>query len=699
MSKSLISITGIIVAATIVRGGDALAGDDRGIEKARAALEGTGRGASRFRMVNPHRVTHLGQPIATFETAIDALPVFFHRASVQLDEAFEARRVAGRMPRTTTANDSHPRPGAAEVEVWTAALGIEVEDTSWGWIRDWSGALRPVVRVDTAELPGVEPLSLYLDTVTGRVIRTEPVRWAQETPLPEDEMIGAVFEENPITTPEVARVSLPFLDEGTAVLSGRYARAASCIDVDLCKETTPRAFRSDLPGEAFVFAPRGELDDDDDPFAEVNTYYHITTFNRWMRETFGWKFLFGDSEGIDLRVGRRWSNAAYYVPTDKRAAYIVFGRDDEVNFAYDADVVVHEFSHAVIQSLWKHSWMRRDEYGIDVAMSGIEEAVADMWAESYSDNPVMDGYVTRSRSADNDYTCPRDLYGEGHLDALFLSAFGWDVREGIGRVPFEHILYRTMPFLEDDIDYADFVEALEQSARDLASEGSEVKVWHAEAIRQEAVRRGLLDDACLQRLVPLLDKETRIAAGYGNRLTNQHDYPFGLQWKIETPENVESFKLFLKWHYPEVDQDGEPVAPGFRVHVRRGEPVEVRWLDEETLADGEAAFEVVCHQTFEGAPESIEFPLMDMAPARSGEAFYVLFSADSEEPVIALEGELRFSARQSAPPPSTLRDDTGVDGDNDAPGAARSRDGSCRVAAPGAARAPFALTEVIGLFF
>jgi hypothetical protein len=134
--------------------------------------------------------------------------------------------------------------------------------------------------------------------------------------------------------------------------------------------------------------------------------------------------------------------------------------------------------------------------------------------------------------------------------------------------------------------------------------------------------------------------------------------------------------------------------------VRRGEPVEVRWLDEESLADGEPAFEVVCDQTFDGAPESIEFPLMDMAPARDGEVFYVLFSADSEESVIALEGELRFSARQSEPPPSELRgDDAGIDDGHGTPGTAKGRDGSCRVASPGAPGSRFGLAAIARLFF
>jgi hypothetical protein len=298
-----------------------------------------------------------------------------------------------------------------------------------------------------------------------------------------------------------------------------------------------------------------------------------------------------------------------------------------------------------------------------------------MLSQTFSGDPVMDAYIPRSRSAVNDNTCPEHLYSEGHMEALILSGFGWDVREEIGKTAFEHIVYRSLSFLGPDIDFLDFVSVLEHSALSLSEEeGSGVSLWHAEVIRQKAIERGLLDEACLKRLVPMLDKQRLVVAGYGNKRTNQYDFPFGLQWVIEAPPSVASFKLFLNWYYPLENDEGEPVEPGFRVHVRRGEPVEVRWLESEDLVKGEPAFKAACDETFEGAPESIGFPVMSMPRAEPGERFYVLFSADTEEPIIAIEGELRFSGTQKEPPPSESAEASPPPSDP------FGRSGSCRAA-------------------
>ncbi len=681
---------GIISAGIVLFSIGSRAGDrslkDPYLERARASLT---HFSGRIQATRPRITRHLTQRIATFETTLDGLPVFHENTTVQMDEAFTIRRRAG-TALAVADEPSHPTPAIERIIAWTEAHGEVVDEAVPGWLRLGEDRLTAVVRVDTRERPPAEPLRLYLDASSGRILRTERLRWTQAMSTP----VGSIFIENPLTTSEVATVPLTFLEEETTVLNGRYAQVSTCIDREKCKEHSPLAIRA-AEGAEFVFDPVFDPENFDDPFAEVNTYHHITTFSQWMRETFGWDALFHGREWIEVRVGRQWNNAAYYLGTEERPDLIVFGKDEEANFAYDADVIYHELSHAVIQTLWEHPWMSRDALGIDVAMNGLEEGLADMWAETFAGDPTMDMYITRSRTAANDHTCPNDLYSEGHLEAQILSGFAWDVRQQIGKAAHEQILYRSMFFLEENINFRDFVLALEQSATDLAEEqASAVRRWHVEAIRQQAVNRGLLDEDCRDRLVPFIDKQTRIVVGYGNRLTNNYDYPFGLQWKITTPANAESFKLYLSWTFPEESEDGEPVTPGYRVHIRRGEPVEIRWLEAADLIEGEPAFEALCDYTFDGAPTEVGFPLQNMAAAAPGEIFYVLLSADTEEPIIAVEGELRFSIVQSTPPGDTPTAETVP---RETPLAATGRSG-CQVSAVGTGEdAP--VTSLIQLIF
>jgi hypothetical protein len=668
---------GVILVAVVARGNERDDSRDPLVERARSHVAAERETSDRLVLNNARTHTHLSQSITAFDELFDELPVFNGHAAVQIDEDLKIRRERGLIPKPSVEPEDHPEPEIETVRAWTASLGLSPSHVELGWLIDRHHHLLPVARVDTEERRGQEPLRLFIHAETGQVVSTELLRWTAD-PMTGDPPFGAVFRENPITTPDTEIVPLEFLDAGAVTLVGRFAKAGTCVDTELCKEAEPKAIRMAAPGAELVFEPVLDPGAFDDPFAEVNTYWNITTFNHWIRETFGWAERFDGNEWIEIRVGRDWDNAAYYVGTDNSPPYIVFGKDEEVNFAYDADTARHELGHAVIQSLWQHSWVSWDELGIDLSMSGIEEALADILSQTFSGDPVMDAYIPRSRSAVNDNTCPENLYSEGHMEALILSGFGWDVREEIGKTAFEHIVYRSLSFLGPDIDFSDFVSVLEQSALGLSEEeGSGVRLWHAEAIRQKAIERGLLDEACLKRLVPMLDKQRLVVAGYGNKRTNQYDFPFGLQWVIEAPPSVESFKLFLNWHYPLENDLGEPVEPGFRVHVRRGEPVEVRWLDTDDLEKGEPAFEATCDETFEGAPESIGFPVMSMPKAEPGERFYVLFSADTEEPIIAIEGELRFSGTQKEPPPSKSKESA------KAPADPFGRSGSCRTAPVG----------------
>ncbi len=620
---------------------------------------------------------HLGERIVRFNTTFRGLPVFFRRPTAQVDRQQCIRRITRRIEGFEFSGD-HPLPDKKQVLTWVNSLDFKNAVVSGnGWLARRDGGLTPVARAEVPEDGKLEPVALFFHGETGRIVHTEPLRRTQESPFP----FGAVYLENPVTTPEVSVVPLEYLNEEAQHLHGAFAHVDSCVDLAGCTTIAPAALRSEVPGAEFVFAPHLEYQEDPDPFAEVNAYRNVSAINRWMRESFGFSEDFGDHPWMWVKVGRVWDNAGYYQATEESDPFLLFGRGtdaDPVNFAYDADTAYHEFAHAVLDRLWSHPWMARDRYGVDVAMGAIEEALADTVALTFSGDPTLNGYVVRSRSGINDEHCPESLVSEGHFEAEFLTAFGWSVFEDIGP-PFAHILYRTLHFLEPEMGFRDLVTAMEQSVKDLVAEGYPgVSLSHLDVIREQAEERGLMDEDCLNRLVPMPAVGRRLAVGYGNRRTNGVDFPFGLQWQIEIPEGKRAFKLFLEWYYPLEDEDGNPVTPGYRVHIRRGAPVEVIWLDE--AEPGEPAFEVTADRTVDGSPAAVGYPTLDLPPAEEGEVFYVLLSADHPEPVIAVVGELRFMEGQTELPP--------IDDDIDAAPAETftpaTGGSSCSVTAPAA---------------
>jgi hypothetical protein len=237
-------------------------------------------------------------------------------------------------------------------------------------------------------------------------------------------------------------------------------------------------------------------------------------------------------------------------------------------------------------------------------------------------------------------------------------------------------LYRSLSFLDNAAGYDDFVAALEKSTESLLAEGAaDVNYSTIDAVRETAAARGFFDTDCICRIVPFEDKNTRFAIGYGRERTRKMDYPFGLQWKIQFPKEATSAAMYFTWLFPEADDEGEPISPGYRVHVRRGAPVEVIWIDKEEQVEGTPAFTVVADASFDNSPTMVGFPFGDLPPAKEGEEIYVLLSAQSEEPVIIIKAELRLRDENAALPP----EDSSSDSASVSPSSAATGGVSCQM--------------------
>lgn len=589
-----------------------------------ALAPSAGLGQERLTAVRAHTFDHLGQRISVFDLEADGLPVFLRKGAVRTDAAGTVRRAMIDVPDLRGA-PLPPRDPDAEVAAATAraeAGGVEPVHAAAGWLVGRGGTLVPVVRVEQGGPPGDDPLAVFYAAGSLVPVHEEPVF---ETATAG----GFAFAENPVTTPEPGAVTLFGLDEPADLLNGAFARVYRCVDREECAVAGQTA-RPNKQGD-FVYLPDLGENTFDDPFSEVNLYHHLTRFSAWMRVALGWDGRFGGERWIRASVGLDWYNAAYYSGNDDTAPSLIFGQD-VVDMAYDADVVFHEFGHAVNRTLRTHPWYVRDAHGLDVSPMGIEEGIADAWAQTFAGDPVMDTYVSLSRTADNDLTCPADVVGEGHYEGRIVSGFAWDVRERIGAEAWNHVLYRALPFVASEAGFDDLVAALAASADDLAAEGAPfADAGQSGIILEAAAARGLLDAECAARLVPLADGERKLVYGFGRKRTGKRDRPFGVQWVLTAGEGDAAFRLVID---PIKSTDG---SFGWRAHVSRGDPLAVTWIDPETVPEGEPEFTVDADLTIEGTPAHVDFPREGMAPLAPGEKVYVLLSADVDAQSMKLE--------------------------------------------------------------
>ncbi len=109
----------------------------------------------------------------------------------------------------------------------------------------------------------------------------------------------------------------------------------------------------------------------------------------------------------------------------------------ERDFAYDGDVVFHEFMHAITTSLVnKINSLGLDEWGINSEPGGLNEAWSDYFAAAFTNDPAVGEYASIKggfgevalRNIDSNASCPHNVIGEIHNDSLIWSSALWEIR-------------------------------------------------------------------------------------------------------------------------------------------------------------------------------------------------------------------------------------------------------------------------------
>ena len=117
---------------------------------------------------------------------------------------------------------------------------------------------------------------------------------------------------------------------------------------------------------------------------------------------------------------------------------IFFGQGTTADFAYDGDVITHEFGHYVVSYLGAlQEQGLKDEIGTNDSPGGMNEAFADFFAGARTADAVVGGYVGLKagfgdegiRTLSHNLACPEYWVGEVHDDSLGFGGGLWAARD------------------------------------------------------------------------------------------------------------------------------------------------------------------------------------------------------------------------------------------------------------------------------
>lgn len=439
--------------------------------------------------------TEDGGRVVRFEQHAGDVPVLERGATIEVDARGAITvhaALAPRLPaRLWPVVDRHTAARSAERVV---AVGVDASEATlavWPGIARTADSARLVWRL----LPRADGLpfapEILVDAETGRVVLA---RERART------MVGAsMYRDNPARTPGLDPIPFPdgFAPSGEP-LENETIAARTCVDrqrtesfggdrvhaCDLVAIARPR------PDGTYVEKPDDDPTSagrDEDAFAEVSMYTHLSrvyAFFRALAPPGTTRIVAGkvpftavanlrlapglDGHGDESRAGDPsvplvpFANAFFAPANDAFGALygtkgggLWFGQGPRRDYAYDGDVVYHEFTHGVIDATMALASYVVDDEGLSAAPGALNEGLADYFSSALTGDPELGEYAAQDiaeglpfvRSLANDDACARMVTGEVHFDSTAYSGALWEARASLStieRVVFDRLVYRTL---------------------------------------------------------------------------------------------------------------------------------------------------------------------------------------------------------------------------------------------------------------
>jgi zinc metalloprotease ZmpB len=194
-----------------------------------------------------------------------------------------------------------------------------------------------------------------------------------------------------------------------------------------------------------------------DEFEQVMGYYWVTESQKYIQSLgFGTRFRPVNMESQDIRINQWGADNSF--SWDKKDL-LKFGKGG-VDDAEDAEVIVHEYGHAI-----QDSQQTPFGYGFSAEARSIGEGFADYWAVTVADvvAPTPDAPCVADwdsvsytstvphclRRVDLDLHYPEDLNGRVHHDGQIWSRALWDIRNELGHVKADTIILEAQFGMRD----------------------------------------------------------------------------------------------------------------------------------------------------------------------------------------------------------------------------------------------------------
>jgi hypothetical protein len=376
-------------------------------------------------------------------------------------------------------------------------------------------------------------IEVALDGIGGRQL------WSRSTLIP---VSGKVYANNPVVS-TIQQVELLGLT-APGQLTGEYADVQSCALV----ADELKCVRNALPDADgnYFFVP--EEPSTTDAFAEVQAYYHVDTFHRHMKSTFGFARK-GTSQQISVIVNYAFQNDegdskgiynAFYGDTNgDGVGDLTFGQGKSRDFVYDADVIYHEFTHSVVQETSDLS-VGIDQLGLNLMSGALNEAFADLFSSAFAGDSKVGEYAGNGAIRDlagSVRRCPDHLVGETHEDGLIWGRAIWALRgQASSSATFDQVLYKTMVGLSKSASIVDAAQLFLTLAQQ--EDASIVPLAQA-----EFAARGLLSCG---RIIDLPLDTPRQAYISGTRSIGTSVVPAAFQYLVSVPGDALSLTITLK---------------------------------------------------------------------------------------------------------------------------------------------------------
>ena len=276
--------------------------------------------------------------------------------------------------------------------------------------------------------------------------------------------------------PAYKTVALTDLD-GSGFLRGKWANVVS--------ETGNPAYS---PTNTFAY------NRSQDEFEQVMAYYWVTQAQLYIQRLgFGSKFRPVNAESQDIRINQYGADNSFWTnhPKDE----IRFGKGG-VDDAEDAEVILHEYGHAIQDS-------QVTNFGSSPEGGAIGEAFGDYWAVTVTDIVAHNGFDVPCvadwdsvsytsgpshclRRVDTGKHYPEDAIGEVHADGEIWSRALWDIRNALGSTQADTIILESQFSYRPDTTFAQAAATTVSTAQKICGPKA------AKAVTAAFIGRGIL---------------------------------------------------------------------------------------------------------------------------------------------------------------------------------------------------------------